>query len=125
MRSSVLSCLFILLFISCYQAERNCDEFRTGTFEFSYTLDGKEITNRFSRNDSLEIAKINNTIDTSSVRWINDCEFIVKKLNPKTISEQKAIHIKILSTTADSYTFEYAVVGDLKNKQRGTAKKIN
>ena len=117
--------LIFLFFTSCYQPKRDCTDFKTGTFEFTYTLNGEEITNRFKRNDSLEIATINNTIDTSSVRWINDCEFIVKKLNPTSLAEQKAIHMKILFTSNDTYTFEYAIVGDLKNKQRGVAKKIN
>jgi len=118
--------VFLLLIVSsCYQAERSCDDFKTGTFEFTYTINGSEITNKFTRNDSLEITHINNTIDSSSVRWINNCEFIVKKLNPTSIAERKSIHMKILSTTKDSYTFEYNVVGDIENKQRGTAKKTN
>ncbi|NAS30516.1 hypothetical protein GTQ40_06010 [Flavobacteriaceae bacterium R38] len=126
MMKFTFSILIILLtFSSCYQAERNCKNFKTGTFEFTYTIDGNKITNRFTRNDSLEIAHINNTIDTSTVRWINDCEFIVKKLNPTSVSERKSFHMKILSTTKDSYTFEYNAVGDIENKQRGTAKKID
>lgn len=33
--------------------------------------------------------------------------------------------MKILSTNANSYTFEYSFVGDIKNKQRGFVKKIS
>lgn len=117
--------ILLLFASSCYHVERNCKDFKTGTFEFSYTIDGIKTTDTFIRTDSLEIAYVNKTIDTSTVRWINDCEFIVKKLNPTSFSEQKAIHMKILSTTKDSYTFEYTIVGDLKNKQRGTAIKTN
>ncbi len=117
----ILGILF--LFSSCYQVEKKCADFKTGTFEFTYTLDGEKRTSVFTRNDSLEITKINNSIDSSSVRWINDCEFIVKKLHPVTRAERKAIHMKILTTNGNSYTFEYAIVGDVKNKQRGTAKK--
>ena len=40
------------------------------------------------------------------------------------MSEEKAIHMKILTTDATIYTFEYGLVGETK-KQRGTAKKIN
>ena len=127
MKSSffLFSLISFCLLTSCYNVERNCSNFKTGTFEFKYILNGKEYTNRFIRNDSLEIAEINQQKDTSTVRWINDCEFIVKKLNPTTISEQKAVHMKILSTTKNSYTFEYAIVGDQKNKQRGKATKIS
>mgnify|MGYP000695813559 CR=1 FL=1 len=65
-----------------------------------------------------------NEIDTNSVRWINDCEFIVKKINPTSRNDAKAIHMKILTTSKNSYTFEYAAVGDKKNKQKGVAKKV-
>jgi hypothetical protein len=40
------------------------------------------------------------------------------------MSEKKAIDIKILSTTKNSYTFEFGVVGNNK-KQKGTATRIN
>ncbi len=88
-------------------------------------LDGKEYNDTFIRNDSIEVSFRDNVADTSSIRWINNCEFIVRKLKPVSISEQKAIHIKILSTNEDSYIFEYSVVGDQKNKQKGTAVKID
>lgn len=58
--------------------------------------------------------------DTAAIRWINDCEYIVRKINPKSIAESKSIHMKILTTTADSYTFEYGIVGSSK-KSYGTA----
>ena len=46
------------------------------------------------------------------MRWINDCEYIVKKLRPKNRNEEKAIHMKILTTQGDTYTFEYNVAAD-------------
>ena len=119
--------MFFLISIclqSCFQRTRDCQAYKTGKFSFTYVLNGKEQTDTFIRNDSIEIAFSNETKDTSSIRWINDCEFIVRKLNPVSVSDQKAVHIKILSTTEDSYNFEYNIVGDQKNKQRGTAIKI-
>ena len=62
--------------------------------------------------------------DTSSVRWLNDCEYVLKNLNPTNKAEEKSIHIKILTTTDSSYTFEYNAIGD-KRKFRGTAYKIH
>ncbi len=59
-----------------------------------------------------------------SVRWINDCEMIFKTLNPKNRAEQKDVHLKILSTTKDAYTFEYGYVGS-SIKQKGRAKRID
>ncbi|WP_024769250.1 MULTISPECIES: hypothetical protein [Aquimarina] len=115
---------FCTLFISsCYQQERNCIDFHTGTFEFETFLDGELITTTFIRNDTIEIDYFRGKIDTASIRWINDCEYIVQKLSPKNMAEKKAIHMKILTTDKNIYTFEYGLV-DATNKQRGTAKKI-
>ncbi|WP_224482849.1 hypothetical protein [Robertkochia aurantiaca] len=114
-----------LLLTGCYQNERNCTKFHNGTFEFSYTIEGEKRSSTFVRNDSMEIDFYENRTDTNSVRWLNDCEFIVKKLNANSIREEKPIHIKILSTSDNSYIFEYSLVGDNKNKQKGKATKIN
>jgi len=80
------------------------------------------LTTTFVRNDSIEIDYFRGKADTSSVRWINDCEYIVKKLHPKNRNEEKAIHMKILTTEGNQYTFEYNVVGETR-KERGTALK--
>ncbi|WP_378173418.1 DNA topoisomerase IV [Aquimarina sp. SS2-1] len=109
----------------CYQQERDCTDFQVGTFEFETYLNGELAKTTFVRNDSIEIDYFQGKSDTASIRWINDCEYIVKKLHPKNMAEEKAIHMKILTTDKDTYTFEYGLVGVKKNKQRGTAKKIN
>ncbi|TPN89050.1 DNA topoisomerase IV [Aquimarina algicola] len=111
------------LLLSCYNQERNCENFRTGTFEFETFLNGELVKTTFIRNDTIEIDYFKGKSDTASIRWINDCEYILQKLHPKSMSEEKAIHMKILSTDYDTYTFEYGLV-DNANKQRGTAKKI-
>lgn len=72
------------------------------------------------REGALEVDYFDGKADSSSVRWINDCEYIVKKLNPKNKSEEVPIHIKILTTKDKSYTFEYNAVGQSK-KSKGTA----
>ena len=120
------SLLYVVIFVTlsaCYQPERNCEEFKTGKFTFTSELNGEEITTTFIRNNDIEIDFFNGKVDTSSVRWINDCEYVVKKLNPKNSSEEKSIHMKILSTTDNSYTFEYNLIGDSR-KSKGTATKI-
>lgn len=114
----------LLFLTSCYNAERNCSDFKTGTFEFEALVGTELLTTTFFRLDSIEIDYFRGKSDTSSVRWINNCEYIVKKLNPRNQAEKKAIHIKILTTKENEYTFEYNVVGD-SQKQRGTAKKIS
>ncbi len=126
----LLFILFCVLFFNgCYNIERNCSAYKTGTFEFNYTINGIEKTGRFVRTESLNIDYYEGKIDSSSVRWINDCEFILTKLNPKTNAEKDAIHMKILSTTAQSYTFEYKLAVKKLNKplyvERGVARKLN
>jgi len=119
----------LLLFISgtlltsCYQPERNCQAYKNGEFSFDYMVGGDTKTGRFTRQDDLSIEYYDGKIDSSSVRWINDCEYVVKKINPKNKSEEQSIHMKILSTTDNSYTFEYNIVGD-SNKSRGTAFRV-
>ncbi len=124
-----LSLISMLLLASCYNVERNCSDYKTGTFEFIYTIDGIEKTGRFVRTDTLNIDYYEGKVDSSSVRWINDCEFILKKINPKRMSEKDALHMKILSTTNNSYTFEYKLAIKKPNRElrleKGIAKKIN
>ncbi|MDR6302148.1 DNA topoisomerase IV [Mesonia maritima] len=112
-----------LIIASCYSPERNCEKFKTGTFEFESYLNGELVKTTFVRNDSIEIDYFKNEADTSAIRWINDCEYILTNLHPKNMAEEKPLHMKILTTDGDTYTFEYSVVGEEK-KQQGTAKKI-
>ena len=116
--------LVLFLTISCYEQQRNCKKFKVGTFEFQTLLNGELATSTFVRNDSIEIDYFQQKSDTSSIRWINDCECILKNLNPKRRSEEKPLHMKILTTDKDNYTFEYGLVGSSK-KEKGTAKKTN
>lgn len=116
----LLSCVVA----ACYAPKRDCANFREGEFSFTSTIDGEEKTTTFIREGDIEIDYFDGKADTSSVRWINDCEYIVKKLNPRNTAEQKSIHMKILSTSDNSYTFEYNVVGN-SQKSKGTAIKIN
>lgn len=123
MQKLILLLFLSVFFVSCYQPERNCDEFRTGTFEFESYLDGELVKTRFERNDSIEIDYFKGKADTSSVRWVNDCEYILTNLNPESMSERKPVHIKILTTKGSTYKFEYSLVGEAE-KQRGTAVKV-
>jgi len=109
---------------SCYNQDRNCADFKTGTFVFEQEIDGVKHSSTFVRNDSIEIETYNGKTDTASIRWINDCEYVLEKLHPKNMQEKKAVHMKILSTSGDEYKFEYGIVGS-KTKERGTIKKIN
>lgn len=115
--------LLLLLFTGCYQVERHCEDFQTGTFYSEITIDGQVYRSEFTRTKDLQVETYNNKIDSSQVRWINNCEVIFKTINPKSMAEEKDIHLKILLTTDSTYTFEYSYVGE-KTKQKGIATKI-
>jgi hypothetical protein len=113
----------LLLLVSCYDADRNCKDFKTGKFKFEYEVNGVKKTTFFERNDSIEIETFEGKTDTASIRWVNDCEYILQKLHPKNMAEEKAIGMKILTTSKNSYTFEFGMVGS-DAKQRGTVTKL-
>lgn len=123
MKKFLLLSLFLSL-VSCYDQERNCNDFKTGKFRFDYEIDGKKKTTFFERKDDIEIETFEGKTDTSSVRWVSDCEYILQKLHPKNMQEEKAVQMKILTTQANSYTFEFSIVGN-NNKQKGTVTKLN
>ncbi len=87
-------------------------------------MNGELVTSTFVRNDSIEIDKFQGKTDTSSVRWINDCEYVIRNLHPKNRAERQALHIKIITSDKNTYTFEYGLVGETE-KQKGTVKKID
>ena len=114
--------LFILL--SCYEAARDCKDFKTGTYRSEITINGVKHQTISIRTDSLVIETYKGKTDTASIRWVNDCEYILRKLHPKNMAEQKAISIRILTTSKNSYTFEFGAVGN-DEKQKGTAALID
>ena len=118
------SILIFLFFVSCYSVERDCLPFHQGTFEFTTIVNDEVKTSYFLRTANLEIETYEGVIDTAAIRWVNDCECILTKLNPTSNQDKRPVQIKILSTEKNAYVFEYSMVGDAKNKQRGTIKKI-
>ena len=119
----IIFLLPLLLLLSCYNNERNCKDFKTGKFSFEYEVDGVKKTTLFERNDKIEIETFEGKTDTASIRWISDCEYVLQKLHPKNMAEEKAIGMKILTTSKNSYTFEFGMIGS-DTKQRGTVTKI-
>mgnify|MGYP000049994288 CR=1 FL=1 len=130
MNSTIKTLLFpalaslALLSSGCYQPTRECADFRTGTFRFTATIDGEEQTTVFTRTEDLEVSEFAGSTDSASVRWINDCEYILSNLNPANRNEEKPIHVKILTTGDNTYTFEYKLVGTARTS-RGTAIKTD
>lgn len=120
MKKIILLIAFTL--VSCYNQERTCKDFKTGKFTSETTVEGKKFTSTFERNDSIQIENYNAIVDTFSIRWINDCEYILENVKPKNRAEKKAVHVKILNTKDLKYNFEYSFVGDAK-KQFGSVTK--
>ena len=113
----------MLLIVSCYPTERNCKDFKTGTFESEITINGVKHQTKSVRTETIVVETYKGKTDTASIRWVNDCEYVLQKLNPKSMQEKQVIDIKILTTSKNSYTFEFGVIGNDK-KQRGTATRI-
>ncbi len=118
-----------LLCCSCYNVERSCEDFKTGTFTFQQLVGTELVSSTFVRNDSIAIETYKGVTDTFSVRWINNCEYIMRKLNPKNTYDQQAVHFKILSTTENTYLFEFQMVVKKQNQEnlvkKGTVTKVN
>lgn len=112
------------MIVSCYNPERDCNEFKIGKYKYEALVNGEIQTTIFNRNDSIQIEIYQGKTDTSRIRWINDCEFILTPLNPKSILDQYQIHMKILSTTKNTYQFQYNIVGE-KQKETGFAEKVD
>lgn len=115
--------VLLLLLTSCYTADRDCNQFRTGKFEFSYELNDTIKKSIFTRTLDYEIEEYDNVVDSSSISWVNDCEFILTKLNPKTNQEKRPVKIRIIRTYEDSYDFEYSSVSEPIIIKRGTVKR--
>ena len=114
-----------LILVSCYNVERNCNDFRTGSFEFTTSINDSIVKSTFIRTDKYEIEQFNGIKDSSTIRWVNECEFILTKIKPKTNQEKRPIRIKILRTYGNSYDFEYSQVSNPQKVNRGTINKVS
>ena len=123
MKKIIPLALFLAL-SSCFETpERDCKSFKTGKFKFEHEIDGVKKSTTFVRTENQEIDFFEGKSDTSSIRWINDCEYILENVKPKNRNEKKAVHVKILTTKDLKYNFEYSFVGDAK-KQFGSVTKM-
>lgn len=108
------SLVLLLLLTSCYEQECDCKKYKEGTFEFTQKINGKNETSTFTRTANKQIETYQGKTDSAHVRWVNNCEFILQKIKPKSREDKKAITIKILTTNNKGYAFEYSFVGESK-----------
>ena len=81
--------LLLVTFSGCYQTERVCADFKTGKFYSEVSINDQVFKSTFTRTEDLQIETYNNKIDSSKLRWINDCEVIFRTINPKNMAEKK------------------------------------
>ena len=116
--------MIVFLLVSCFETQRNCSDFKTGTFKSEVTINGVLYKSTFTRTEKTQVEYYDGKTDSSHVRWINDCEVVFKTIHPKNMAERKDIDLKILTTTDSSYTYEYSYIGETK-KQKGIAYKVD
>jgi len=121
MKKIVLIISLFTLIISCNNEPQNPDRFKSGTFEIP---EGKGYEKTIIiRQDSIQIEKYEDRIDTLSISWKNNFNYTLKMLNPKTAIDEDPIHVKITNIEKNSYEFE-AVIGHSNFKQKGEIFKI-
>lgn len=111
MKYAPLFLILLLSLTSCYENTRDCTDFQVGTFIWEQESGGKLLKTEFTRTKDLQIERFENKIDTSRIEWINDCEWRVIPIDPKSNAESRAYLFKILTTNKDSYTFEFKQSG--------------
>ena len=116
MKKIVYIISILTLIISCKNEPLSPDRFKSGTFEIAAGK-GYEKT-VIIRQDSLQIEKYENRIDTLSIAWKNNFNYTLKMLHPKTAIDEDPIHVKITNIEKNSYEFE-AVIGHSNFVQKG------
>ncbi len=113
--------IFLIAIVSCNTTPLSADRFKSGTFEIPAGK-GYEKT-IIIRQDSLQIEKYEDRVDTLSISWKNNFNYTLKMLHPKTAIDEDPIHVKITNVEDDSYEFE-AVIGYSNYVQKGEIFKI-
>ncbi len=118
MRNFLYAAGILFLTAGCYTPPSNCADFKVGTFQYQAYSKGELIQAKIVRNDSLEIDYYNpKQPDTSQIRWINDCEYILKKYHPKSADEKRSFSMRITETHGDRYKFIFKEVGSQQTKE--------
>lgn len=91
----IIPLLLLFALSSCLETpERDCKAFKTGKFKFEMVINGIKRSTTFVRTENQEIDFFEGKADTSSIRWINDCEYIIQKINPKNMAEKKQSQLR-------------------------------
>lgn len=104
------------------EKDSDAERFKSGIFEIP-AGQGYEKT-IIIRQDSIQIEKYEDRIDTLSISWKNNFNYTLKMLHPKTAIDEDPIHIKITDVKENSYKFE-AVIGHSNYIQKGEITKTS
>ena len=82
--------LLAILSVSCDNPERNCQDYQIGNFFTETSVNDNTYKSSFSRmRNGIQIEEFEGKIDSSIVRWVNDCEMILSPINPKVKMKRK------------------------------------
>ena len=119
---AILFFLPIFLIVGCQQQfEDNADRFKTGVFEIPAGEDFVKET--IIRNDSIQISKYGDQVDTLSIEWKNNFFYTLKYINPKNDLQKDPMYIQINEVREDSYDFTVKI-GFSKFTKKGTIYKV-
>lgn len=117
MKKFVLIFVLLASLLSCENDELNPDRFKTGIFEIP---EGKGYEKTIIiRQDSLQIEKYEDRIDSLSIVWKNNFNYTLKMLHPKTAIDEDPMYVKITNLNKNSYDFEIRI-GHSNFIQKGT-----
>ena len=120
----LLAFLFLTTaFFSCKEVPvvDNNNQFKTGTFEIPA---GKNfVKETIIRQDSIQISKYGNKIDTMSIKWKNNFFYTLKYINPKNELQKDPMFVQINKIYKDSYDFTVKI-GFSSFSTKGTIYKV-
>lgn len=114
--------VLLIAFSSCdTDIKDNSDQFKTGVFEIP---SGKGfVKETIIRNDSIQISKYGNQIDTLSIKWKNNFFYTLRYINPKTDLQKDPMFVQINKIRKDGYDFTVKI-GFSKFSKKGTIFKL-
>ena len=65
----------LITLTSCYNIDRNCNDYKIGSYYSEVVIDSTIFKSEFTRNTKIQVEYYNKRIDSSEVRWLNDCGF--------------------------------------------------
>ena len=108
--------VLLIVLNACQNEPLSPDRFKQGIFEIP---GGKGYDKTIViRKDSIQIEKYQDRIDTLRITWINNFNYMLEMIHPKTAIDEDPIHVKITNIDKKSYDFE-AVIGHSNFVQTG------